>query len=80
MGTLGLNGVQILVRVEVMIDEEIATFLVIEIHEQPPVDQPGPLLQRLKRIGGGCILINDISEPLQIFKRWFPALTQNLTG
>ena len=61
-GARGLDGVQVGLLVEEQVDDQVLTLVVVEEDEQTPVDQPGPLLQRLQVAPEGA-LINELLQP-----------------
>jgi len=45
VGTHGLDGIQVQLRVKEHVYDEVATFRVVEEHKQAPVYEPGALLK-----------------------------------
>ena len=66
----GLNSVQIQWLVEEHLNDQIASFWMIDKHEHTPVNQPGALLQCLNVAEIG--VIDEFSQAVQVFQRRGP--------
>ena len=62
----GLDCVQVGLLVEEQLDDQILALVMVEEHEETPVDQPGPLLQGLQVTPEGA-LINELLQPEKFY-------------
>ena len=65
-GTGRLDGVEIRLLVEEQINDQVSPLGMVEEHEQTPVDEPGPLLQRLQ-LTAECALVYKLFQPGKYF-------------
>ena len=73
---VGLDGGHVAV-LEAEVDDGVASVLVIEEHEEGPVQQPRALRQLLHRVGPH-LGVNDLLQPGEVLLRLLPVLHQNV--
>ena len=61
-----MNGVQILLLVQEQVNDQVATFRVVEEDKQRPVDEPGSLLESLQA-GAEHTLVDELPQSKTTF-------------